>query len=458
LIERKLSSPVSVYSEACGAEFDPASQSPFARQNRLKWQGLLMRFHIKKGADIPIRAPSPAMQAELVQPGHVALCAIDFPGVRPEMKVVAGEKVRTGQTVFVDHHRPDIAFTAPATGRISDIVLTAHRSLDHVVITVENDQFVHFKIPKSTDNIRKLLLASGLWPAFISRPFGHIPDPDTSPTAIFVTAMNSAPGAADPALRVLAEPEAFKLGLEALKSLTQGPVYVCQAPGPALAQDDAQIRIAEFLGPHPSGLAGTHMHHILPVRAGRSLWQIAAQDVLAIGHLLATGTLSPWRDIALGGPGVALPRLIRTRRGAALADLAATIAGTASMPPLSGGLLEARHAAYLGWYHQQATVVQGALPPALGLGRIWAGLLQLLPAAPPGPLVPYAALEQGLAQDILPVPLLRALSVGDIEAAERLGCMDLIEEDLGLLSWLCPSGTNYAPLLRRVLDEIAQAA
>ena len=56
--------------------------------------------------------------------------------------------------------------------------------------------------------------------------------------------------------------------------------------------------------------------------------------------------------------------------------------------------------------------------------------------------------------NIPPVPLLRALSVGDVEMAKRLGCLELAESDMALLTHVCPSKVDYAPLLRKALDEI----
>ena len=50
--------------------------------------------------------------------------------------------------------------------------------------------------------------------------------------------------------------------------------------------------------------------------------------------------------------------------------------------------------------------------------------------------------------------LLRALSVDDIEEAERLGCLELDEEDLALCTFVCPGKANYATILRRNLDLI----
>jgi Na+-transporting NADH:ubiquinone oxidoreductase subunit A len=75
----------------------------------------------------------------------------------------------------------------------------------------------------------------------------------------------------------------------------------------------------------------------------------------------------------------------------------------------------------------------------------------------PRPIVPTEALEHAAPLGIPPVPLLRALAVGDAEASQRLGVTGLVEEDVALLSTLCTSQQDYGPLLRRVLDEIAEA-
>jgi len=56
--------------------------------------------------------------------------------------------------------------------------------------------------------------------------------------------------------------------------------------------------------------------------------------------------------------------------------------------------------------------------------------------------------------DILAVPLLRALLVGDTESAQKLGCLELDEEDLSLCTFLCPSKYEYGPVLRENLTQI----
>jgi Na+-transporting NADH:ubiquinone oxidoreductase subunit A len=52
------------------------------------------------------------------------------------------------------------------------------------------------------------------------------------------------------------------------------------------------------------------------------------------------------------------------------------------------------------------------------------------------------------------MPLMRALSIGDVEAAENLGCLELIEEDVVSLTQICTSGADYGALLRHMLDEL----
>src|SRR5690606_8666979 len=120
--------------------------------------------------------------------------------------------------------------------------------------------------------------------------FGRIPDADAVPDAIFVTAIDTNPLAADPRVAIGLHAEVFSRGLSALPQLTEGPVFLCRAPGPVL-YDGAAGRIEEVpvAGPHPAGLASTHIHHLAPVANGQTVWHILYQDVIAIGHLLATG-------------------------------------------------------------------------------------------------------------------------------------------------------------------------
>ena len=418
-----------------------------------------MKFTIRKGLDLVL----PGVPRQAVEAGRpaasVAILGHDYPGVRPDYRVAQGDRVRTGQALFADRKRPEIVFTAPATGVITAIRHGERRMLDALVIDIQEDEPETFEgagNALTSASVRELLLASGMWSAFRTRPFGRIPDPQQVPEAIFVTATDTNPLAGDPAVIVAPQRSELGKGLEALQQLCDGPVFVCQPPGAEFAAGNGRVRTAVFAGRHPAGLAGTHIHYLMPVSAQRTVWQIGVQEVIAIGRLLETGQLSVERVVALSGPGVAAPGLIRTRIGAHLGDLIPEESGRGERQLISGSVLAGRRSAYLGRHHTQVTVLNGAASGASD--SFWARIFSRLPAAPPGPLIALEALDRAMPLDIPAAALMRALSVGDIEAAARLGCLELLEEDVALLSYLCAGRTDYGALLRRALDELEGGA
>lgn len=414
-----------------------------------------IKLRVGGGLDIAIPGAPRQVVREGVKVMSVALQGADYPGVRSLLHVEVGDRVSTGQTLFVDRKRPQIRFVSPGTGVVTSIEFGHRRILDVLTIDLDGDDAVAFEVPENftRKNVQALLLESGMWPAFRTRPFGRIPDPHSVPDAIFVTAMDTNPLAADAHFIIEHHTKHFRAGLELLGWLTDGTVFVCQAPGEALVDaDEARMKSVHFAGRHPAGLPGTHIHRLSPVSANQTVWHIGYQDVIALGALRTTGAYWSERIVALTGPCVQNPALVLTRLGACLADLLAGELRTGDTQVISGPLLSGRKAAFLGHYHTQVLV----LPEAQALRRPgWlARILGTANQSKPVPLIATGALESAMALDILPVPLLRALSVGDTEAAERLGCLELVEEDIALLSYACASGVNYGMLLRDVLNEL----
>lgn len=435
-----------------------------------------MEFRLRKGRDFDLGAPPGGGPVVPCRARVTGLTAQDYPGVTFDLRVGEDDSVRRGQILCVDRRRPDIAFVASVAGRVSRIGLGARRRVETVEVTAAGEDGTRFVVgPAQGDDaaLRALLLESGAWVAFRTRPFGRIPDPSARPSAIFVTATDSRPLAPDPAHVLAPRLDDFRRGVAAMLRLTDGPVFVCQAPGPPLAPPVDRLRVARFSGPHPAGLAGTHIHRLWPVSARRSVWQIGYQDVAAIGVLLETGEISAQRTLSVAGPGLGGPaRLMRAPLGVELAELLET-AGTGpdrtpepnpdpdpdsgpdpdpgAMRLISGSVLEGRAARYLGRHDLQVTVLNRrgqALRPPSALAR----LLDRLPRAASGVIEPSEAFEQVFPFDLLPVPLMRALAARDIETTQRLGGLELLEEDLALLSWRCPSGCDYGQFLRQFLD------
>lgn len=410
-------------------------------------------IRIARGLDIRLPGAPRQVLREAGKVRTVAVSGHDFPGVRPDLRVAVGDRVRAGQAVFVDRRRPEIVFAAPGGGVVTAIERGLRRSLDSLVIRLDDGEAERFDVPPAPqrEDLRLLLLASGLWPSFLTRPFGRIPDPGATPDAIFVTAVDTNPLAADPRVATGLHPDDFRRGLAALPLLTDGPVYLCRGAGPDLAPGVGGVTEVPVSGPHPAGLAGTHIHHLAPVGNGRSVWQISYQDVIAAGHLLATGTVPTARIVALAGAGVREPALVRLPAGASLDEALEGQLAEGAVRVLSGSLLSGREAGFLGRYHNQVTVIARRQPRAPGLA---ASLRLFLSGMPDAAIIPREAFERVMPLDILPVPLLRALSVGDVETARDLGCLELLEEDLALLSHVCTTGTDYGALLRDALDQI----
>lgn len=407
-----------------------------------------MDFTIRQGLDISVSEAPRQVVENGPEISSVGVSGKDFHGVRPEMLAELGDRVAIGEPLFRDRNRPEIIFTAPAAGVVSEINHNHRKNLDSIVIACQGVSAVSFDI---TADIRTVLLESGLWTAFKTRPFGRIPNPEKRAEAILVTAMDSNPLAADPTIVLQKSQESFARGLDALAELNQAPVLVCQAAGPPLAKhQNEHIRCATFRGRHPAGLPGTHLDCL--GLSGRYIWQIGYEDVISIGRLFLSGQLSTERIVSIAGAMICNPRLLRTQRGASLVDLLDGELLDGAFRTISGSILSGRPSAYLGHYDTQVSVMSG-LPSK---PRIY--FFSRLNAKTPAPILPNEVFEGVLPQNILPVPLMRALSVGDWDAAGKLGCFDLLEEDVALLSYLCSSGNDYSALLRQALDDFTEGA
>jgi Na+-transporting NADH:ubiquinone oxidoreductase subunit A len=441
----------------------------------------------RKGLDLPL-AGAPALQiAEAAPSRRVALLATDTPGLKPALAVQAGDRVLRGQKLFEDKRTPGVPFTAPAAGTVAAIHRGERRALISVVIDVDAadgpPQQVKFAAYRGhaaaeldVGSVRSLMQESGLWTALRQRPFGHVPAADGSAEAIFVTAADSRPHAPPPPLVIGPRLDDFRQGLVALTKAGAGPVYLCIQAGEAF-DPPAGVQVEQFRGPHPSGSVGWHIHCLHPVSMERHVWHIGYQDVIALGHLLRTGTLDVERVISLAGPSVRSPRLLRTRLGASVDELVAGELQEGEHRVLSGSVLDGRVAAgqasgYLGRYHLQVAALPegreremfGYIRPGADKFSVTGAVLGAFSRAARAlttttnggerAMVPIGTYERVLPFDIEPVFLLRALIIGDDPMAQKLGALELDEEDLALATCVCPAKYEYGPLLRDALTRI----
>ena len=449
-------------------------------------------IRIKRGLDLPIAGAPKQVIADEHKPRSVAVLGRDYVGMKPTMAVQVGDRVRLGQPLFSDKKNPAVTYTAPGAGEVSAINRGYQRRLHSVVIDLdekgEKDEALAFNSYDDTSletldrqTVIDDLLASGLWTALRKRPFSKVPNPETTPRALFINAMDSNPLAADPNVVLAGQESDFVRGVNLLALLPEAGTWLClghhDPRGLAGRDYRDNVRIEQFRGPHPAGLSGTHIHFLQPAGVGSEVWYIGYQDVVAVGRLFATGRLPVERIIAFAGPQVREPRLIRTRLGANLDELVLGELQPQESRVISGSVFAGHHAtgdeAWLGRYHQQVSVLrEGRERPLLGylspgtnrhsvmgiyVSSFYKGRKIPLSTSTQGSeraMVPIGAYERVMPLDILPTQLLRALIVGDIEMAQNLGALELDEEDLALCSYVCPGKYEYGSILRDNLTRI----
>jgi len=444
-----------------------------------------MQFIIKEGLDLPITGGP----EQIIEKGNkvksVAILGKDYVGLKPKMMVAEGDTVKLGQVLFTDKQNPGVNFTSPGAGVVKEVNRGAKRVLQSVVIELKGTAQESFtKYAKkdlatlTADQIKENLLASGLWTSFLTRPYGKIPAVDSIASSIFVTAIDTRPLAADPAIVIKTKEEDFAKGLAVVAKLTEGKTYLCKATGSDVTSVDT-VQMEEFSGPHPAGLPSTHIHFLDPVNAEKSAWHIDYQAVIAIGVLFSTGKLNTDRVISLAGPAVTKPRLLETRVGANTNDLVAGELGDAENRVISGSVLYGHEAAdafaYLGCYSNQVSVLEEGRQREL-FGWIVAGKdkysamniytsskdrknNRLFPLTTDKngsnrAIVPVGVYETVMPMDILSTPLLKALVVGDTDQAQLLGGLELVEEDVSLFTFVDPGKHDFAPVLRANLTKI----
>ena len=439
---------------------------------------------IKKGLDLPIAGTPSQVINDGKSITKVALLGEEYVGMRPTMHARVGDEVKKGQVLFADKKNPGVVFTSPASGKVIEVNRGAKRVLQSIVIEVAGNEQITFNSYEANhlagldrDTVKAQLVESGSWTALRTRPFSKVPAIDSETQAIFVTAMDTNPLAAEPELIINEQSDAFVAGLDILSTLTNGKVYVCKK-GTSLPRS-AQSNVEEhvFDGPHPAGLAGTHMHYLSPVNAENVAWSINYQDVIAFGKLFLTGELYTDRVVSLAGPVVNNPRLVRTQIGASLEELTDSELMPGEVRVISGSVLTGTQAtgphAYLGRYHQQVSVLRegrdkelfGWAMPGKNkfsvtrsfLGHLFKGQLFNMTTTTNGSdrsMVPIGNYERVMPLDMEPTLLLRDLCAGDVDSAQALGALELDEEDLALCTFVCPGKYEYGQLLRECLDTI----
>jgi Na+-transporting NADH:ubiquinone oxidoreductase subunit A len=437
-------------------------------------------YTIKKGLNLPIAgstSTTDCVQGAAAQ--QVALLPQEAWGIKVQMLVAAGDQVKVGSPLFCDRRDPDVIFTSPAAGTVAAVNRGARRAAQSVVIDVANfDE--HAEMPSSDGSRASLvatLAASGLWPNLRQRPFDKVALSSATPQAIFVTATDTNPLAVDPLHLVAGRETDVQAGLKAMLTLSGGKVYF-NTDG---ANDWSAFLVEgveqhAFKGPHPAGNAGVHINALHPVNLARNVWHVDVQNLADMGAYLNYGKVPTARKVAVVGPAASKSEIVETQRGASM-DVFSSYANS-TVRFVSGSLLAGATAnpgeekGFLGRFAQQVSIVDDAperefinwMKP---IGSRWSMSGTYLAKfvkksfttdtdlnGGERAIVPIGSYEKVMPFDIMPTQLIKALASNDVTMAEKLGVLEIVEEDIALCQYVCPSKVDITDMLRTMLTLI----
>lgn len=437
---------------------------------------------LKKGLDIRLSGKAQKILAGEINADHYGVKPVDFPFLVPKLCVRPEDTVSAGSPLFFNKMIPEIKFTSPVSGVVKSVERGERRRLLEIVIERKGNEYVEFgkADPAKLDRekIVRRLLDSGLWPAIRQRPYHIVANPANKPKSIFITCLDTAPLAPDYSF-ILENISVnnFRAGITALSKLTDGKLHVIldgRAEAPEFITNLAGVEITFFVGPHPAGNVGVHIHHIDPLNKGEFVWFVNCQDVVSIGKLFLDGVYKPEKIVALTGSEVINPQYYKVLSGTSVAPLTAGNVKSGDLRYISGNVLtgsKIESNGFIGYYDSQVTVIPegnyfeffGWAKPGIDkfsfsrtfLSSVFRKKEYRLDTNYHGgerAFVVTGQYEKVVPMDILPLQLLKSIIAGDIEMMENLGIYEVAEEDFALCEYICPSKTEIQSIVRKGIE------
>lgn len=437
---------------------------------------------LRKGLDIRLKGTA-AKQKTQISPAYeeVALMPQDFVGVTPKPVVREGDVVKAGDTLFVNKASQEVGFSSPVSGTVAAIVRGERRKVLRVVVKADKEtRYTDYgqKDPAKLtgEEVKTSLLQAGLFGYINQLPYAVSTIPDTTPKAIFVSALRDMPLAADFEMELRGNEEAFQAGLTALSKVAKTYLGI-GARQTSLALTQAKdVEIYVFDGPCPAGNVGVQVNHIDPVNKGEVVWTVDPSAVIFFGRLFLTGKVDLRKVIAIAGSEMASPAYVETIVGAPLKDI---LRGQLDNRPhvrlINGNPLTGRKSSlddYLGAHTSELTAIPEGDDVDEMLGWIMPRTRQFstsrsyfswlmgkkeydLDARVKGGerhMIMSGEYDKVLPMDIYGEYLIKAIITGDIDKQEALGIYEVSPEDFALAEFVDSSKLELQKLVREGLD------
>ncbi len=438
---------------------------------------------IKKGLDINLKGSAKNNLVEIKNAESYAIKPTDFEGLTPKLAVKADARVKAGTPLFYDKYKPEIKFVSPVSGTVRLINRGERRKILEVVVAPDaNEEYETFVKANpqslSRDEIKENMLKSGVWPSIKQRPYSIVANPQDTPNAIFISAFDTAPLPIDYDFILEGKKDAFQTGIDALAKLTDGKLHLSigEKTQSEILTKAKNVELHRFSGPHPAGLVGTQINKISPLNKGELIWVVNPQDVVLIGRLFLEGRFNPERIFALAGSEVKQPQYYKAKIGTQIQALVENNINAGNIRYISGNVLSGEQVSpqgYIGFYDSLVSVIpEGDQPELFGwalpgfgkfsLSRTFFSWLSpnkefVIDSNMKGgerPFVVTGEMEKVVPLDILPMQLLKAIMINDIDLMEQLGIYEVAEEDFALCEFISTSKIPIQKWIRKGIDSI----
>ena len=434
---------------------------------------------LHKGLNIQLQGKAEEKKIQLKSNGKFALVPDDFEGVTPKVVVKEGDHVKAGDALFVNKQYPEVKFASPVSGKVTAVERGERRKV--LCVKVEADpqqQYVDYgkkEVEKmSGKEVIDTLLEAGLFGYINQLPYAVSTTPDTTPKAIFVSALRDKPLACDFEYEVEGQQQDFQTGITALSKIAK--TYLGVGVGSKLeGVKDAEVIV--FDGKCPAGNVGVQVNNIDPVNKGEVVWTIGDPTVvLFIGRLFNTGKVDLRRTVALCGSEVKNPAHVDMLVGEELSTLLSnSYDASKSVRIINGNVLTGKPTTkdgFLGAHTSEVTVIPEGNDADEMLGWILPRFKQFsvnrsyfswlcgkkqyaLDARVKGGerhMIMSGEYDKVLPMDIYGEYLIKAIIAGDIDRQEALGIYEVSPEDFALAEFVDSSKLELQRIVREGLN------
>ncbi len=432
---------------------------------------------LRKGLDINLKGKAATEITPVPLADEYALVPDDFVGLKPKVVVKEGDAVEVGDALFVDKLHQDVRFVSPVSGTVSLVERGDRRKVLSVRVKPDGKQTAR-KFDTSAD-VKSLLLESGLFGFFRSRPYDVTANPEDTPKAIFVSAFSSMPLAQDFEVALKGQEKEFQAGITALSKLAKVHLGVSAKQTHKALLQASGCEVTIFDGPAPAGNVGVQINHLSPINKGEVVWTMGAEEVLFVGRLMLTGKVDLTRTIALAGSEVKAPQYYKVLVGQKLTSL---LEGKINDPEkariVNGNVLTGVQTPPDGFLAAHATEVNvipegdhadeflGWIMPRLGtfsthrsycswlMGKKKEYTLDARVKGGVRHMIMSGEYDRVFPMDIYAGYLIKAIITGDIDRQEALGIYEVAPEDFAIAEFVDSSKLELQRIVREGLDTL----